>query len=228
MGDKQTFLKSRVGLIPGVAFVLLGAVLVLVSNLLLTNKAETAVQNAQTQAQTVQQSGLCQESPEEEACKQSEKILSDPRQSIAGPQGVQGIQGPPGSPGQRGLPGPMGPAGPKGDQGNLGATGDVGLPGIQGLQGLQGIPGLAGPPGPVGAPGEKGDPGIQGPAGLNGTNGVDGIYPTRVDVNCGSGLVIVTMSNGTTIEGSAICAAPQIPEVPQVPEIPETPAPVDP
>lgn len=202
MGDKSHFLRFK-GVLPALALVLFGAVLVLVSNFLLNEKANTAIQNAQTQAQTVKESDLCLENPEEqEACVQSEQILQNPtsRELVPGPQGVQGLQG------LRGPQGPMGPEGPEGKQGPQGLTGETGLPGVfgpQGLTGPQGPPGVEGPMGPQGPMGPAGKDGAPGPAGPMGPQGPESV-PSSVSVNCLTGTVVFVYPSGS-IEGSIIC-----------------------
>lgn len=203
MGDKSNnFLRFK-GVLPALALVLFGAVLVLVSNFLLNEKANTAIQNAQTQAQTVKESDLCLENPEEkEACVQSQQILENPtsRELIAGPQGTQGIQG------LRGPQGPMGPEGPEGKQGPQGLKGDTGEPGVfgpQGLLGPQGLPGIEGPMGPQGPMGPAGNDGAPGPVGPMGPQGPESV-PSSVAVNCLTGTVVFTYPSGS-VQGSIIC-----------------------
>lgn len=220
MGEKQQqFLRIK-GVLPAIALVLFGAVLVFASNYLLTNKANTAIENSQVQAQTIKESTLCQDSPEAAACKQSQEILDNPTTKVAGPQGIQGFQGLegprglPGLAGKDGEPGPIGPIGPKGDKGDQGDQGIQGLLGglgSQGLPGLNGEQGLPGVAGKDGAKGDKGDPGEPGAAGAT---------PTGIFIDCASGSVTLTLSNGTSVGGSVTCPAPA-PSLPSLPALPE-------
>lgn len=225
MGEnKHQFLRIK-GVLPAIALVLFGAVLVLVSNFLLTDRANVAIQNSQTQAQAVKESVICQDTPEEEACQQSEKILNDPTSQVAGPQGIQGFQGLMGLKGDTGDRGPIGLTGPTGPIGPIGPIGEKGETGLQGFLGNQG---LAGEPGLNGLKGDKGDPGINGIDGAPGKDGKDGApgangtYPTGVNVDCGAGTVTVTMSDGSVVGGAATCGLPAVvpPVVPDVPAIP--------
>lgn len=204
--SKLSFFRFK-GLFPAVALILFGAILTVSSNLLLTDKKQAAVENAQTQAQIVKESALCQDSPkEEEACIQSEKILENPtgRNLIQGPQGIQGSTGSQGSTGARG---PEGPAG----KGEVGPEGPMGPEGPQGLQGLQGL-------------GKDGAVGATGPAGPIGPAGAAGAYPTGININCGAGVVTVTLSNGSLFTGSVSCTpgepGPQGPAGPAGPQGP--------
>ena len=214
MGDKSNnFLRFK-GVLPALALVAMGAILVLVSNFLLNEKANTAIQNAQTQAQTVKESDLCLENPEEqEACVQSEQILQNPtsRELIPGPQGLQGIQGLRGPQGPSGPTGPAGPIGPEGKQGPRGFIGETGLPGgfgPQGLSGPQGLPGLEGPAGPQGIQGPAGAdglPGATGETGPAGPQGPAGPVPSSVDVNCDTETVTFFFPDGQSASGRFVC-----------------------
>lgn len=215
MGEKSHNILRVKGVLPALALVAFGAILVLVSNLLLSQKANVAIQNAQTQAQTVKESDLCLDNPEQEACLQSEQILQNPtsRELIPGPQGLQGLQGlrgPQGPQGPQGLPGakgdkgdlgPIGPVGPIGPQGFQGIFGEVGPQGLPGPQGLQGLPGADGAPGAVGPQGPAGPSGPEGPAG--GTP-----IPDGVTLDCASGTITITFKNFGPITGPAFGACP--------------------
>ena len=154
-------------------------------------------------------------------------------QGPQGPQGVQGVQGEEGPQGPQGPQGETGPQGPKGDDGSsvrilpdaqsceqlgdgyIDASGylqvltsldprtftNAGL--IRGPQGPQGPQGETGATGPQGPQGETGATGPQGPAGTNGTDGSDGVSVTNVAVTQTNHL-IVTLSNGTTIDAGEI------------------------
>lgn len=71
---------------------------------------------------------------------------------------------------------------------------------IRGPQGPQGPQGEQGPQGPQGPQGEQGE---QGEAGTDGTDGSDGVSVTNVAVTQTNHL-IVTLSNGTTIDAGVI------------------------
>lgn len=146
-----------------------------------------------------------------------------------GPQGAQGLTGPVGATGPAGaastVAGPAGPTGPTGPAGQNGATGPQGPQGIQGIKGDKGDKGDTGAAGAAGAPGTPGLPGasvadlryldgtltlemsngstyeafIEGGSGGSGTPGEDGVSVTGAAIN-GSGHLIVTLSDGSTID----------------------------
>lgn len=213
MGDKKSqstqYLEFK-KLLPAISLILLGGILVLSSNILSTQRADIATQNAQTQAQTVKESVICQEAPEEPACKQSEVILENPttRELIAGPQGATGATG---STGPRGMQGPAGPQGLKGDQGEPGPIGPQGIQGPQGFAGLlgeTGLPGLPGPTGPQGLPGAPGEKGEKGDKGDPGLPGVAGPFPTNVVIDCNTNSGSLTLSDGSVVPIAVTCTAP--------------------
>lgn len=88
----------------------------------------------------------------------------------------------------------QGPQGPKGDKGDTGTQGPQGIQGETGAQGPQGIQGIQGEQGPKGDTGATGATGAQGPQGVSITN---------VAINASNHL-IVTLSNGTTIDAGEI------------------------
>ncbi len=88
----------------------------------------------------------------------------------------------------------QGPQGPKGDKGDTGTQGPQGIQGETGAQGPQGIQGIQGEQGPKGDTGATGATGAQGPQGVSITN---------VSINASNHL-IVTLSNGTTIDAGEI------------------------
>lgn len=228
MGDKKTdyqILRLR-GLLPAIALVLLGAVLVLASNVLSAQRADLATQNAQVQAQTVKESPLCTDEPESEACIQSEVILKNPtsRELVEGPQGATGEKGDTGAQGLRGPTGPMGPQGPKGDKGDQGFTGPQGFQGLTGLMGLNGAQGPEGPVGPIGPMGPEGPAGPAGPMGPMGPEGPAGItpLPDSVSLICeaGNGTITITFKDGTVATGPAQGVCPTVPGI-TLPDNPE-------
>lgn len=95
---------------------------------------------------------------------------------------------PKGDKGDKGDTGAQGPEGPQGPQGVKGDKGDTGAQGPQGIQGVQGPSGPTGPTGPTGATGET---------------GATGVGVSNVTVNASNHL-IVTLSNGTTIDAGEI------------------------
>lgn len=135
-----------------------------------------------------------------------------------GPQGPQGFSGNTGPAGEAStVPGPIGPQGPKGDKGDTGAASTV--PGPQGPKGDTGATGPAGTPGAQGAPGSSitgfdfadgtlslevdsnyvWEAFIDVGSGGSGTPGEDGVSVTSAAIN-GSGHLIVTLSDGSTID----------------------------
>jgi hypothetical protein len=143
--------------------------------------------------------------------------------------GATGAQGPAGADGAQGIPGETGLQGPQGIQGPAGATGATGAQGPAGVAGTDGVGitsaivditgnliltksnGSTINAGQV--KGVKGDTGEAGATGATGATGAQGISVTSATVN-GSGHLILTLSNGTTIDaGSSVGpAGPQGPQ----------------
>lgn len=107
------------------------------------------------------------------------------RMYMRGPKGEAGTQGPKGDKGDKGDTGPAGATGPKGEKGDKGDTGPVGATGMTGSAG------------PTGAQGPKGD------KGATGATGPQGVSVTDADINS-AGELMLTMSNGTTINAGAL------------------------
>ena len=84
----------------------------------------------------------------------------------------------------------------KGDKGDPGPQGEPGAQGPQGepgVQGPQGEPGAQGPQGEPGAQGPQGEPGAQGPQGEPGVSAID---PSVYTIQCSSGCMVCTWTNG--------------------------------
>ena len=74
-----------------------------------------------------------------------------------------------------------------------GDKGDPGEPGEPGAQGPQGEPGVQGPQGEKGEKGEKGDKGDKGDRGADGVSAID---PSVYTIQCSSGCIVCTWTNG--------------------------------
>ena len=74
-----------------------------------------------------------------------------------------------------------------------GDKGDPGDPGEPGAQGPQGEPGVQGPQGEKGEKGEKGDKGDKGDRGADGVSAID---PSVYTIQCSSGCIVCTWTNG--------------------------------
>ena len=74
-----------------------------------------------------------------------------------------------------------------------GDKGDPGPQGEPGAQGPQGEPGVQGPQGEPGAQGPQGEPGAQGPQGEPGVSAID---PSVYTIQCSSGCMVCTWTNG--------------------------------
>ena len=84
----------------------------------------------------------------------------------------------------------------KGDKGDPGPQGEPGAQGPQGepgVQGPQGEPGMQGPQGEPGKQGPQGEPGAQGPQGEPGVSAID---PSVYTIQCSSGCMVCTWTNG--------------------------------
>lgn len=224
---KETKGISPKGLFVAILLILVGAVLVMVSNFISGQKKQTAEVNAETQAQDVQNSSICQRNPEEPLCEQSRRILEDSTEAIPGPAGKDGRDGINGLNGQRGVPGQKGDTGARGLQG-LGQDGVDGEPGTDGVDGQDGLDGAAGRDGIDGQAGADGAPGLNGADGAPGQDGRDGApgtpAPTITEANldCLAGTITLTMSEGPAVVGTATCLpGPQGPEGPVGPAGPE-------
>lgn len=115
--------------------------------------------------------------------------------------GVIGPTGPKGDTGQDGREGPQGVQGERGQQGEQGPAGQDGKDGKDGQPGRDGLPGAVGQQGPAGVQGPKGETGAQGPAG---PAGKDGVSITNVAITAGK--LIITKSDGTTVDAGAVAA----------------------
>lgn len=169
-------------------------------------------------------------------CDTAEDVISDPEIiREVGPQGMQGLQGPRGFPGPRGLPGEVGPQGLRGLMGEIGTPGQNGIDGAPGRDGIDGAPGepgapgrdgidgAPGPVGPAGPAGNDGAPGPEGPAGPTGATGAQGeqgvpgapgtpgATVTSINIDCNSGTVSGTNSDGSTFSGTATCPVVNLP-----------------
>lgn len=148
------------------------------------------------------------------------EVVDEPITPIPGPAGKDGKDGQDGAPGRDGLPGAVGPQGPAGVQGVAGPKGDTGAQGIQGPKGDTGAQGPAGPAGKDGLPGATGPQGVAGPAGK------DGVSITNVAITAGK--LIITKSDGTTVDAGAVTATTTAPAVGGPPVVGSAPNPFAP
>lgn len=127
-----------------------------------------------------------------------------------GQDGREGPQGPKGDQGERGEQGPAGIQGPQGFPGPAGRDGIDGLQGLigpKGDTGLQGPKGDQGPPGPIGPTGPAGPTGSQGIQGIQGIAGKDGVGITTAAINTSTGNLIITKTDGTTVDVGKVANA---------------------
>lgn len=165
---------------------------------------DTALSNAQVQAQTTKDSTICQTFPDDELCKMARQILADPKQNVTPTNGTNGTNGSDGKDG-RGVTsfdiqdGMLVVSFTDGSTKNVGRV--VGKDGTNGINGTNGADGEDGRGilssglengsliirytdgktenlgivvGPAGAPGQAGQPGATGATGAAGQDGQQG------------------------------------------------------
>ena len=110
-----------------------------------------------------------------------DKVTIGNNVTITWAEALKGDKGDPGDPGEPGAQGPQGEPGVQGPQGEPGAQGPQGEPGVQGPQGEKG---------------EKGEKGDKGDKGDRGADGVSAIDPSVYTIQCSSGCIVCTWTNG--------------------------------
>jgi len=96
------------------------------------------------------------------------------------------------------VPGPQGDKGEQGIQGLRGEQGPAGVDGKDGLPGKDGVDGKDGLPGKDGINGANGKDGIQGPV------GADGVGIKTAAINTATGNLVLTKTDGTTIDAGKV------------------------
>ncbi len=126
-----------------------------------------------------------------------------------GEMGANGAKGEKGDQGEQGIQGIQGSQGVQGEKGDQGAKGDTGADGSAGKDGIDGTDGADGKNGTDGKDGADGKDGSDGKDGMDGTDG-SGIDDASIDED---GYLILTMSDGTTINAGLVRENTAIEEV---------------